>query len=645
VARRDGGAAARAYGPPMRSHRLLIAAAMVALAAAAPSVAGAQAPPTQPCPKIRDARCGSVTVPLDRRMPAGPTLSVGFILLPHSDTSKPPLEPLFVIPGGPGDAASNVVDPARHNFAALRGRRDVVLVDPRGAGRSGAIDCPPLQHLETNTMDPFIAAIGACGTALGDASDRYGAAAVADDIDAIRAAFGAPQIDLYAISYGTVHAQAYALRHADRVRAMILNGAMSPLDTAGSWMLGISNAQAVAANVALVCSRSASCAAGDRHPAASFAELARRLRANPVDGVGRDVAGKAHRLHVDEATLVRIATAVDFAMVNDGELTAAGAALSRGDSAPLLRLAANVDGPLIGDSGPASSFSLGDNAATSCVDWPLPWSFAASFAQRRAQFDAAIARLPFGPFDPATWAANGGFSGGCLQWPAPNDPTPVFTPGARMPDVPVLVFAATLDTQTTLAQNRFVARQFPRGRLVVLRNGGHPPGAFSPCSPRIYTRFVESLDAGDTSCVRSGDADRPAVRAFPRRAGAAPRRVATVAWGAVQDALRQSFRLPDPAKGTGAGLRGGRFDETFDFGRGRQSIVLHGVRFSADVAVDGRVDVAGSALSATLTVASPAGRGTLRLRGRWFTGDRKAGTVRIGGRIGGRRVALATPAG
>lgn len=288
----------------------------------------------------------------------------------------------------------------------------------------------------------------------------------------------------------------------------------------------------------------------------------------------------------------------------------------------------------------------------------MPWNPAAPFAQRRAQFDAAIAALPFGPFTPATWAQNGGFSGGCLQWPAPNRVTPLFTPGVRLPDVPVLVVAATLDTSTTLAQNRFVARQFPRGRLVVLRNGGHPPGAFSPCSPRIYEQFVATLDAGDTSCVHVGDADRPAVGVFPRRIDDAPpagrrrgdrshgrqRRLATVVWGTVQDALRQSFRLDDPSKGTGAGLRGGTFAETFDFAHGAQHLDLHGLRLSADVAVDGRVDVAEGDLSATLAVTSPGG-GNVRLRGRWFTPARAAGVIRVDGRLGGRRVALSTPAG
>jgi pimeloyl-ACP methyl ester carboxylesterase len=643
----------------MRSLLHLTAAAATTLAVATPSVAAAQAPATTPCPKIRGARCGSVAVALDRRTPGGATIPIGFIVLPHSDLSKPALEPVFVIAGGPGDAAGNLVDPARHNFAALRGRRDVVLIDYRGAGRSAAIDCPALQHLETDAMDALIAAVGTCGASLGAASDRYGAADVADDIDAVRAAFGAPTIDLYGVSYGTVQAQAYALRHADHVRAMILNGAISPLDVAHSWSLGLSNAQSVAGDVALVCSRSPSCAAADRRPAATFADLARRLRARPVDGVGRDLAGTAHRLHVDEGALIRIATAVDFAYVNDGELVAAGAALRRGDTAPLLRLAANVQGPLVGDSGDASSFSFGVNAATQCTDFPWAWDVASPFDQRRAQFETAIARLPFGPFDPPTWAANGGFTGYCLQWPKPDDPTPVFTPGVRMPDVPVLVVAATLDTQTTLAQNRFVTAQFPHGRLVVLRNGGHPPGAFAGCSPRLYTRFVERLDAGDTRCVRAGDADRPAVGAFPRRLGEAPpaarrrgdrsraaqRRLATVVWGAVQDALRQSFRLPDPAKGRGAGLRGGTFAETFDLARDRQHLDLRGVRFSADVAVSGRVDVAGSDLSATLSVASPGGGGRVRLRGRWFTPAHEAGTVRIDGRLGGRRVALATPAG
>jgi pimeloyl-ACP methyl ester carboxylesterase len=644
----------------MRSlTRLATAAAAVAVALPA----AAQATPTvatEPCPDLEpDARCGHVDVLLDRRAPHGAKVPISFVVLPHTDSGQAPLEPVFIIKGGPGDAASAETFLGAHHFAGVRDRRDVVMVDYRGEGRSGAIDCPDFQHLETDVIDELIAAAGTCGAQLGDNSDRYGAADVADDVDAVRAALGYDAINLYGLSYGTVQAQAYALRHGERLRSLILDGAMSPLDVAGNWEIGISNARAVAGDVAIVCSRSPSCSRHDRDPARTFAALVRRVREHPVDGVGRDVTGTDHDIHVDEGRLIRIATAVGGPYLNDGELVAAADALRRGDAVPLLRLAANTQGPLITDPGvPADLSSAGLNAAAQCTDFPVPWDLSASFAQRRAQFDAAMARIPFGPFSPAAWAANGGFSGYCLQWPAPDNVTPVFTRDARFPRVPALVVAATLDTSTTLEQSRFVARLFPGAQMVVLRNGGHVPSWHARCVPDILARFVDALDAGDTSCVLDDDPDRPAVGTFPQRIADAPaadrrpgdqsrgdqRRIASVAWGAVQDALRQSLRL-DGLQGTGAGLRGGTFDSSFDFPNRLMELDLHGVRFSEDVVVDGHVKVDHGDLTGTVTVDGP-GRsdGTISLGGRSFTFDKAGGVIRLDGRLGDRTIALSTPA-
>jgi pimeloyl-ACP methyl ester carboxylesterase len=641
-------------------HRL----ASVAAAAACALPTAAQAAPavaTAPCPELQpDARCGHVDVPLDRSSPGGEQIPIGFVVLPRTAPAKPALEPVFVILGGPGEAASGATGIAARNFAGVRDRRDVVLVDYRGEGRSAAIDCPWVQHQETDSMEEVIDAAGACGAQLGGASDRYGAADVADDVDAVRAALGFARINLYGVSYGTVHVQAFALRHGEHLRAMILNGAVSPRDVAGSWMLGISNANAVAANVAIVCLRSPSCSRANHRPARTFAALAKRLRRHPVDGVAPDASGTPRRLHVDEGTLVRIATAWDPFYSNDGELVAAARALRHGDTAPLLRLAAGVQGPLVSDAGDPAVFSLGANAATSCTDFPVPWDLSASLADRRAQYEAAMARIRFGPFSPLVWANNGGFSAWCLKWPAPDHVTPVFTPDARFPDVPALVVGATLDTPTTLAQTRFVARELPRSRLVVLRNAGHPPGTFASCMPDIYARFFGTLRTGDTSCIRREDADRPAVGTFSRRAGDAPpaerrpgddsriaeRRAATVVWDTVKDALRQSWRLPDQTAGTGTGLRGGGFDETFDFDQDLQRLQLHRLRFSDDIAVDGQVTVDGGDLSATVTVTlDRRPYGSIDLSGRWFTFTTPAGPIRIDGRLGGRRIALLTPGG
>ena len=615
---------------------------------------------TVPCPELQpDALCGQVEVPLDRSRPDSTKVPVGFVVLPRTDASQAPLAPVFVTFGGPGDAASANTFAALYDFAPAESRRDIVLVDYRGEGRSQAIDCSPLQHLTTNSMDELIVAVDACGAQLGDASDRYGAADVADDVDAVRAALGYRTINLDAISYGTVQAQAYALRHPEHLRALILDGAISPLDTSGSWELGISNAQAIANDVALICQRSPDCSSTNHDPAATFAGLVRRVRARPLDGTAEDVTGTDHIVHVDEAALIEIAAADDFFYTNDGELVAAGAALQRGDPLPLLRLAANNQAPLVSDSGDPGVFSFGVNAATQCTDFPVPWDLSAGFAERVAQFEGAIRRLPFGPFSADAWANDAGFSGYCLQWPAPRHLTPVFTPHAKFPAVPVLVIAATLDVQTTLAQNRFVAREFPHAQLVVLRNGGHAPGFFAGCIPDIYARFLDTLDAGDTSCLQNDDIDRPAVGTFPQLvAQATPatplpgdqstprqRRLGTAVWATVKDALRQSFRLPDPSHGTGVGLRGGTFDETFDFDRNLQRLDLHELRFARDAAVNGQVTNDNGQLTARLAITSDGHHvGTLDLTGTWVTFGTPAGAIRLSGKIDDRPVALSAPA-
>jgi hypothetical protein len=246
----------------------------------------------------------------------------------------------------------------------------------------------------------------------------------------------------------------------------------------------------------------------------------------------------------------------------------------------------------------------------------------------------------------------------CLKWPAPDDKVPVFTPGTRLPDVPAIVIAAMTDTQTTLEQGAFVARALPRSTFIVMRNGGHPPAGSARCMPEIYTRFLTTLDAGDTGCVYDGDADRPATGEFFRSVADAPpaeqltgdrsrkrqRRLATVVSATVQDALRQTFSRLDE-DGNGNGLRGGTFADAFDEDTGIETLTLHGTRFSDDVAVDGTVQVAeDGALTATLTVDAADG-GDVRLSGRWWTGDDPAGPIRVDGVLGGRSITVVTPGG
>ena len=566
---------------------------------------------------------------------------------------------MYVIYGGPGFAPSFSTE-GLFLLEQARRRHDLVVVDYRGEGRSDAVNCRPLQRLKTSNAAAIQSAVGACGAQLGSASDDYGAADIADDVEAVRAALGHELINLYGQSYGTVHSQAYALRHGSHVRSLILDGAFNPLQYDTAVQAGGDVAGASARSVPLICRRSPSCVRDNRRPARALARLAARLRAHPFRGVGRDELGARKRVRIDERMLARIMVGDDYAYIGQSELPAAAAALRNGDRRPLLRLAA-FTGPDFAYEDGYRRDSAGMGIAAGCADFPVPWDLNAPVDQRRAQAAAAWATLPESTFSPISvrgwldfWAPEF-----CVEWPAPTDPQPVFTPGVTFPDVPALVVSAELDLVTPESNGRFTAGLFPSSRFVVLRNAGHTPGYYSQCTPPLYARFLRTLETGDTACVERGDANRPAIGRFPLRArGARParsrrgdrsrtidRRVASVAWLALQDAMRLNGTVPTRIV-KGVGLRGGRFVGAFSEEQGAVTFRLRRLRFSRDVRVSGRAKLAfaeGSFVSARVRVDGPAGAdGRLRLRGDWFSPE--ARSIRIGGRLGGRRVAVRVPA-
>ena len=147
-------------------------------------------------------------MPLERGDPASRQLRLRFAVLRHTNRKKKPRTPVFVVLGGPGFAPSSEPDNPLFFFEGARRRHDLVLVDYRGEGRSEAINCRPLQRIETSDAATVQRAVGACGAQLRDAADDYGAADIVDDVDAVRGALGYPLINLYGQSYGTIHAQA-----------------------------------------------------------------------------------------------------------------------------------------------------------------------------------------------------------------------------------------------------------------------------------------------------------------------------------------------------------------------------------------------------------------------------------------------------
>ena len=617
-----------------------LALLVASLATVAPASAGA-AVHRQPC---RDApsgtRCGSITVPLDATGAFRGRLRIEFERYLRHDRTRRAAGTMLAIEGGPGYSTTDSRDSYLTLLAPLRARRDLLLVDLRGTGLSGALDCPALRR----TVKDYVRRAGRCARELGGRRDLFGTRAAVDDVAAVLDALRIGRVDLYGDSYGTFAAQAFAVRHGDRLRSLVLDGAypVTGTDPAFSDL-----AEATQRALRLVCARRPSCAGRGEDPIAVVGRLVARVRAGALTGFGLDADGDRVRVRLDESSAAALIQSGYANVPMYRDLLAAIRAFEAGDRVPLLRLFA--ENRLDTAASPVRSFSEALYLAVTCHDYPQLWNPAAPIAVRREQLASTVAALPpeqFAPISPAVWTSldyEGAIA--CLNWPGPRQPQPdpPVPPNATYPAVPTLVLNGDLDNITASSGARLVASRFPRARFVETANTVHISaiGDRDGCAAPMVRRFIRRLDAGDTSCA-GRIAEVRAVDRFPRTAAdAAPatpragdrstgaqRRVAAVAAATVADAIQ---RWVLNTSGASRGLRGGRWSYT---GSRVVRFRLRRARFARDVAVNG---------TATWRLADGAVRGRLRLPGRgrlrigWST-RRPLAVATLGGTLGGRRL-------
>jgi pimeloyl-ACP methyl ester carboxylesterase len=592
--------------------------------------------PLEKCDVGEGATCGHVDVPLDRSQPSGNKIAIAFAVFRHTDASKPATGTIFVTEGGPGySALNNNADFYRQRFEPLLDAgRDLVVIDQRGVGRSQALDCQPLQ------LEPpaFVAAVEKCGQQLGATSDLYGTANVAMDVEAVRDALGIEKFDYYGASYAGLDVQAYAARYPARLRSVVLDSAVNL--AAEDFVFSVEVPQIVDV-VSRACARSPVCHAGNPNAAKSLVRLIHRLRARPVKGAGRDVDGRKHKLRVTEARVAELLQSDQGGFTNQGEIAAAEKALRHGDKAPLLRLAAENDVPRFhGDPEDPKLYSVAHNSARFCTDVEFfPWDKQASRAERRSQFDDAVGKFDatkLAPFSIEAWVAG---PDPCIAWPAPtHTPDPAVPAGTVVPDVPAFIISGDLDLAVPPAESHALTGMFPHSRVLDLKGSGHHTlfNSRGDCAAELIVRFLDTLDPGDTSCAPDAPHQFPGVGEFTRRAhtraGAARASAA-----AVTDALRRGFQQDQP---DGVGLRGGTYKGTY--GDQGETMRLKGARFAQNVAVTGKVAYKGyTTIDARLRVTG-AFKGRLRVRGAWAAPGAKS--LRVTGRLNGRKVAVSVPA-
>ena len=617
--------------------------------AVSPDVIWVQCPPEA---QGLGAMCGKLPVPLDRQHPDGEKVEIYFEVYLHTNPG-PAESAILPNTGGPGVATTWSL--LRATFLALFAPNldvhDLLLIDDRGRGLSGAIDCSELQH----GTAPFNDTEADCAAQLLDADSRYGTGDVAMDTDAVRAALGYDKVDYWGASYGGEDVTAYATRFGQHLRSIVLD---APEGTPGlrAFLLDGNEARSTARAVRLDCTRSPTCSPDHPDPDGEFARLIEAIRNEPLRGRAHDASGNLALLALDEAALLYLAINETGNFVNTGELLAAGDSLSHGDSAPLLRLGAEAS-PLVTDYGDPTIYSQGDYFATLCVDTHEPWDWSASIPGRKMQLADAISELPsdhFVPFSNAAGTSLGvSFEKQCLWWQKPTPSSPVTPESPIYPNVPTLVLDGDMDTIVPMEEVQQVAALFPRSTFVPIAEAGHVTAYWTQCAANIESQFLATLQVGDTSCGQSPETVWPAVGRFPliatdarpaeaagtNEAGAEERKVVTVAVATITDALKRSTI----GSGSGVGLRAGTFQSSFD-SNGNQTTILTNCSFSTDVSVNGTVlwatdrsVVADVMVSGTGTAA-----GTLHLEGS-FEAPGPVGFFKISGKIGGRLVAVLVP--
>jgi pimeloyl-ACP methyl ester carboxylesterase len=187
--------------------------------------------------------CGTTTVPVDHADPGGPTLQlflVRAVLAGQTDRRGS----LLVNPGGPGMSATDAaVQSALTLPVDLLNRFDVVGLDPRGVGLSTPVECISDQQKDTitaaeprpTTAEQFDAAVALADQVAAGCAEQYdttlgafNTVATARDMDLVRQALGDEQLTYLGYSYGTTLGSTYAELFPDRVRALVLDGAVDP---------------------------------------------------------------------------------------------------------------------------------------------------------------------------------------------------------------------------------------------------------------------------------------------------------------------------------------------------------------------------------------------------------------------------------
>ena len=228
------------------------------------------------------AQCGSLLVAENPDDPDGRKIEL-FVAVVPALSEAPRDDPLLLISGGPGEAATRLFLTLRGAFEPIRRERDIIIVDQRGTGRSAPLSCPTAdaEDLETADLDQLSSLVADCVATLSGDPRFYTTSVAVQDLEAVRRELGVVEWNIYGVSYGTRVAQQYLRRYEQNTRALILDGVVPARLVLGPAIAEVS--QRVFDSLVQRCAADALCNENFPDLTGRFISLSERLAEDPLN--------------------------------------------------------------------------------------------------------------------------------------------------------------------------------------------------------------------------------------------------------------------------------------------------------------------------------------------------------------------------
>jgi pimeloyl-ACP methyl ester carboxylesterase len=437
-------------------------------------------------------RCGWVVVPRNYDNPGAGSFKLAVVVVKSAELPALP-DPVVYISGGPGAPLTLYADhQARNPYAP---RRDLVLVDQRGTGRSEPRLCPDLDkalfdaditvaaELTEDALAKRRAVYQSCrdeAVARGIDLNDFGTTITVADFERVRRALGIERWNVYGESYGTTVAMTLLALHPETVRSVVLDSiyppdpqpqepAPTPSDALGAFFA--------------YCSGDQLCAKSFPDLAGTYREALARLERTPL------IVAAPPEMHRPDGRL-RLTAPLFKALVENliyypvfyERLPHLIVSVHDGDGQDLPAVLASAYAML-------GSLSHAAHVAVECRDRPHyrdPLPAGASVAERAQLNDIC-----------SFWSALG--------------PAPLIPVGTA---VPTLVLEGEFDPVARPSFSQHIAALIGgNAHWVEFPRVGHNVRGFSPCGAKIAAAFIDDpAQMPDTSCVDR----RPRIAFVPR---------------------------------------------------------------------------------------------------------------------------------